>query len=190
MTDDDRDQVVTRGAQRATTHPTCSRGHSSDPPVMPFGETPSSGRNPDGTFASGNTAPLTHGGRSRRVRAAQLPQQAEIRELLADKRAAILADLGGDAKVSRLQRDLVERYLELDIVATWLGGNLVAEGPLTAKGRTRAALSAYESVADRLLRLATALGLDRHPKKVALADHLSATYRRRDAVSSTDESAS
>ena len=33
----------------------------------PCGDTPSSGRNPDGTFARGNTSSLTHGGRSRQV---------------------------------------------------------------------------------------------------------------------------
>ncbi len=59
---------------------------------------------------------------------------------LADQRTAIVADLGGDAGLSQLQQDLVDRYLELDTVATWLGGHLVAEGPLTAKGRTRNAL--------------------------------------------------
>ena len=113
-----------------------------------------------------------------------------MREFLAAKRAAILADLGGDAKVSRLQRDLVEHYLVLDSVATRLGEHLVDEGPLTAKGRTRAALSAFVSVADRLLRLATALGLRRRTKKVILADYLNEAYRDRDVTSSTDESTS
>ena len=68
--------------------------------------------------------------------------------------------------LSQLQRDLVDRYLELDTVATWLGGNLIAEGPLTAKGRTRAALSAYVKVVDRVHRLSTALGLERHQRRV------------------------
>ena len=75
-------------------------------------------------------------------------------------------------------------------MATRLGEHLVAEGPLTAKGRTRAALSAYVSVADRLLRLAMALGLRRRPKHVALEDYINDAYRDRDATSSTDESVS
>ena len=39
------------------------------------GETPTSGRHGNSTFASGNTASLTHGGRSQRVRGAALPNR-------------------------------------------------------------------------------------------------------------------
>ncbi len=135
-----------------------------------------SGRNPDGTFARGNTASVTHGGRSRQVQAAQCPEQRERRQHLAEKRTAIVADLGGEATLSRLQLDLVDRYLELDTVAAWLGGTLVAEGPLTAKGRSRAALSAYLTVVDRLQRVSTALGLARRQKSVSLDHYLADTY--------------
>ncbi len=78
----------------------------------PFGQTPTPGRNRDGTFAADNTAGLTHGGRSRQVQRAQLPGQSEQRRQLTDKRAAIVADLGGVDALSRLQLDLVDRYLE------------------------------------------------------------------------------
>ncbi len=142
----------------------------------PCGDTPSSGRNPDGTFARGNTSSLTHGGRSRQVQGAQLPEQADRRRHLAEKRAAIVADLGGEAALSRLQRDLVDRYVELDTVASWLGGHLVAEGPMTAKGRTRTALSAYVSVIDRVHRVSSALGLTRRPRAVSLNQYLTDTY--------------
>ena len=142
----------------------------------PFEEHPASGRNPDGTFAPGNVAALTHGAHSRQVREAERPEQAPTRAQLATKRAAILEDLGGEAKVSQLQRDLVDRYLELDTVASWLGGNLIAVGPLTAKGRTRAALSAYVTTVDRVHRLAAALGLGRRAKQVALPDYLAQAY--------------
>ena len=141
----------------------------------PFGETPSSGRNPDGTFAVENRAALKRG-RSAHVSAAELTEQASVRQGLADKRAAILSDLGGEAGLSRLQLDLVDRYVELDTVASRLGGNLVAEGPLTAKGRTRAALSAYLAAVDRVHRLATALGLARRQKTVSLTQYLTDTY--------------
>ncbi len=142
----------------------------------PFGETPTSGRHPNGTFASGNTASLTHGGRSQRVRGAALPEQADRRQHLADKRAAIVADLGGADALSSLQHDLIDRYLELDTVASWLGGNLVAEGPLTATGRTRAALSAYVTVVDRVHRVSSALGITRRQKAVTLNQYLTDTY--------------
>ena len=134
--------------------------------TSPFGAPPPGGRNPDGTFASRNATALTHGGRSEQVRAAQRPGQTEAPERLAERRAAIMADLGGEQQLSQLQRDLIERYIELDTVASWLGGHLVAEGPLTAKGRTRAALSAYVTVVDRIQRVGAALGVARRPKTV------------------------
>ena len=71
---------------------------------------------------------------------------------------------------------LIDRYPELDTVASWLGGNLVAEGPLAAKGRTRAALSAYVTVVDRVHRVSSALGLARRQKAVTLGQYLADTY--------------
>ncbi len=136
------------------------------------------GRNPDGTFAEGNVAALTHGGRSRQVRDAQLADQAETRQMLGGKRSAIIEALGGGARLSPLQLDLVDRYLELDTVASWLGGNLLADGPLTAKGRSRAALSAYLGVVDRVQRMATTLGLNRQPKQVSLDEYLAKTFTK------------
>ena len=144
----------------------------------PFGEPPASGRNPDGTFTRSNTAALKHGGRSTQVRAAQLPEQAGRRPVLAKKREAIVSDLGGESALSQLQLDLVERYLELDTVASWLGGNLMADGPLTAKGRSRAALSAYLTVVDRLHRVSAALGLTRRKRPVTLDKYLTDTYAK------------
>ena len=144
----------------------------------PSDEPSASGRNPDGTFAKGNVAALRHGLRSQQVRSGALPEQASERARLMEKRAAILTDLGGDTEVSQLQQDLIDRYLELDLVASWLGGNLIAQGPLTAKGRTRAALSAYVIVVDRVHRVASGLGLARRSKPVSLDDYLGRTYRR------------
>ena len=155
----------------SVSHP--DRGDS--PPVA---ERASCGRNPDGTFARLNVAALKHGVHSRPVRDAELPEHTAMRAQLADKRAAILEDLGGDSQVSQLQHDLIDRYLELDSVASRLGGNLLAAGPLTAKGRTRAALSAYVTVVDRVHRIATALGLGRRQKQASLNDYLTTTYEQ------------
>ena len=145
---------------------------------LPSAELSASGRNPDGTFARSNVAALKHGGRSAQVRAAQLPEQAGLQPVLARKREAIISDLGGDTTLSQLQQDLVERYLELDTVASWLGGNLMADGPLTAKGRSRAALSTYLTVVDRLHRVSAALGLTRRKKQVSLDQYLTNTYAK------------
>ena len=135
----------------------------------------------DGRFRPANSAALKHGTRSGLVAAARLPEQAGVRSALAEKHAAILADLGGEAQCSQLQLDLLDRYLELDTVASWLGGHLVADGPLTAKGRARAALSAYISVVDRVQRVATALGLDRQQKRVSLAEYIASRPESPDA---------
>ena len=149
-------------------------------PEPPSDETMASGRGPDGRFRGGNIAALKHGGRSTQVRAASLSEQSVVRAQLADKRDTIVGDLGGDAQLSQLQRDLIDRYLELDVVAQWLGGNLVADGPLTAKGRARAALSAYVTIVDRVHRVSSALGLGRKQRQVSLSGYLATTYPLRD----------
>jgi hypothetical protein len=120
----------------------------------------------DGRFQKGNTFSLKHGGFSEQVKRALLPEQAAILESLAEKRAEIERDLGGAETLSVLTRDLANRYLELCVVADYLGGKLVTEGPLTPKGNQRAALTAYLGVIDRLQRLALTLGLERRQKPV------------------------
>ena len=120
----------------------------------------------NGRFIAGNTDSLKHGAFSRQVRDALLPEQAEVLAALADKRAEIERDLGGTESLSTLARDMAGRYLELCVVADYLGHKLVTEGPLTPKGNQRAALTAYLGVVDRLQRLAFALGLERRQKPV------------------------
>ena len=61
---------------------------------------------------------------------------------------------------------LVARYLELGVVADFLWANLEAQGPLSGKGRTRAALTAYLGVVDREMKAAEKLGMARRPKPV------------------------
>jgi len=100
------------------------------------------------------------------VRNALTPEQAEVLATLAERRAQIEQDLGGSETLSVLARDLAGRYLELCVVADYLGGKLVTQGPLTPKGHQRAALTAYLAVVDRLQRIAMALGLERRQKPV------------------------
>jgi len=150
-------------------------------PISPFAELPASGPickcgaawHPDGDRCvlghprPGTPGPaLTHGARSLQVRLALL---AECRLALAERRNGILADLGGPEDLSVIRTDMVERYLETSLLAEWLGGNLLAEGALTAKGKARAAATLYLSVLDRLSRLASTLGLERRQKRVDLA---------------------
>ena len=135
-------------------------------PETPSAERPAAGRN-RGQFVRGAPGPaLTHGGRSVQVRLALIDaRRAELEE----HRAAIFADLGGRENVSRVKADLVERYLETALIGEWLGGNLLADGVLTSKGRTRAASTLYLQVLHRLYRLTTALGLERQARRLDLA---------------------
>lgn len=132
----------------------------------PFPEPPTSGRTRRGTFASGNSSALRHGLYSRQVREALLPEQAEARAALAEQRRAIEDDLGGADGLSQVTRDLIGRYCELRLIADFLAHQLATVGPLTGKGRTRAATTAYLAVVDRQNRLALTLGLERKAKRV------------------------
>jgi hypothetical protein len=81
----------------------------------------------------------------------------------AEREAAIRADLGD---VAHIKAALITRFVNLELVATWLEGNLQAQGVLTARGRQRAALSSYVATVDRLLKVGVALGLERKPKQI------------------------
>jgi len=126
----------------------------------PNAEDPASGRDARGRFRRGNLAALTHGARSRQVQAAALPEQAAALAALAERRQAIERDRGGLEALSTLERDAIGRYLELCVIGDYLAANILAYGPLTTKGRQRAAVSAYLGVVDRQTKLATTIGLD------------------------------
>lgn len=141
------------------------------PVVAPSDELPADGRDVRGRFTLGNTAALVHGGRSQRVAAGLLPEQAEARALMREREQAIVRDLGGD--LSQVKADMVTRYLETALIADFLADNIARHGALTGKGRTRAAVTAYLQVLDRQHRLALLLGLERRQKRaVSLADVL------------------
>lgn len=128
------------------------------------------GRRADGTFTAGNTASLVHGGRSPRVASASLPGQELLREALQATAAGIAADLGGTAELTHVRRELVTRFTETSAIASYLSENILANGVLTTKGKTRAAVSTYLQVVDRLQRLANAIGLERKAKPTGTLD--------------------
>jgi hypothetical protein len=114
-------------------------------------------------------APIRHGARSGRVANLELPEQAEARAALADRVQAILVDLGGPAGLSTVATGLAERHAKLELVSEYLFDRLQRFGPLTGKGYTRAALTGWLAVVDRLHRSAVTLGLERRSKSVDLA---------------------
>ena len=100
---------------------------------------------------------------------------------LAEQRQEIETDLGGPGELTRIQRDLVGRYVETASMATWLAGNLVADGVLTARGRARQALNAYLGLLDRQHKLAVALGLERRARHVDPVSAIREMVARRSA---------
>ena len=114
----------------------------------------------------GNLNALKTGARSARVLAGEMPEQAEARAALKDRVAAIVGDLGGPDVLSTLAAGQVERHARLELVDAYLWANLERLGPLTGKGRTRAALTAWLQVVDRLQKSAMALGLERRQRPV------------------------
>lgn len=137
-------------------------------PAAPSEQLPPTGRDPLGRFAPGpgNRWAMKTGARSRYVAAGLMPEQAEARAVLAARQAAIETDLGGHDELSALAHDMVTDYLRLRLIADWLAENLMREGPLTGKGRQRAALTAFLQVVDRLHRVTSSLGLGRRARPV------------------------
>jgi hypothetical protein len=126
-----------------------------------------------GRFTLANTAALTHGGTSKQLRALIVETPA-AREALDQKRAAIRADLGEDT--TTIRDDLITRYVELDVLAAWLAQNLVENGVISGRGRTRAAATLYLQVADRQIKLAQVIAqvidLERRQKTVPRLEDL------------------
>lgn len=116
-----------------------------------------------GQFLPGHTYSLKHGRKSER-HIERL--KAEAAETLAEQRAEIVADLGGEEALSRIQRDTLDRYLTATCLLAWMETELVAKGPLTAKGTRRALHTAYATQLDKVVKLAGMLGLQRRAKPV------------------------
>ena len=132
-----------------------------DVAFSPFQELAASGlsvsRDPGGRFAEGNTAALRTGCFSRQLQDDAAPWREQ-------QIAAIRADLGND--IATLKAHTIEQLGTLLVVLRFLSANLMAEGPLTGKGRQRAATSAYLQVLDRYVRLAQTIGLDRQTRQL------------------------
>ena len=105
----------------------------------------------------GNTLAMKHGGRRK------LDQPAAL-AAIAEKRADLVAHLGGDPSV--IQADLVIDYARVDTLIESVAANIERGGVFTPKGSARAAVSMLLSLLDRRLRLATTLGIERRAKPV------------------------
>ena len=126
---------------------------------------------------------LRHGGRAE---LATLAAQRGAVEALASLQAEIEADLGGADRLSRIHRNAVRDLLRLELVGEFLFDRLTKQGPLTPKGRTRAALSAYLATVDRLHRLRQLIGLERRQRPVDPLAALAAAVDRAHADAERD----
>lgn len=128
-----------------------------------------SGRNEAGRFVKGNRASLQHGLNSKRTAEELAP---ELVAAIAEKRAAIMADLGGEDGISVTRQQLVAEFLRVSVIADSLGDDLLRRGVLTGKGKTRAAATLYLRVLDRVHRLASVIGLERQQRHVSPLDYV------------------
>jgi hypothetical protein len=124
------------------------------------------GRDPKtGRVLPGHSIRLIHGRRSRKGQlTALVPDARTWQALLAEKEAAIFADLGGRDTLSTIALDTVRSFIEKSCIRDHLATRLMQEGPLSPQGRQRALFTAYLAVSDRVLKLATTLGLQRKAK--------------------------
>ena len=127
------------------------------------------GRRANGTAGPGNTLALKDGLTSRRLVGAH----PDIQTWHRDQVLAIEADLGGEAELSALSRAAVREAARLEVILGAMGDELLENGTLTAKGKTRAATTTYLKALDRFVKLTGALGLARRAKKVpSLGEYL------------------
>ena len=91
-------------------------------------------------------------------RALTLLDVPALAEAHAEKVRAIEADLG--TELSTLQQAAVREAARLALIVDSLGDDLLRNGVLTAKGKNRAALSAYVIALDRFHKLMSTVGIE------------------------------
>jgi hypothetical protein len=109
---------------------------------------------------------LKHGRASILLGQGRLPSQAEALAAIADRQHEIEQDLGGGENISRIHKDTIRDLLRLELVGSFLFDRVMESGPLSGKGRTRAATLTYLQVIDRVNRLRQMVGLARVPRHV------------------------
>jgi hypothetical protein len=100
------------------------------------------------------------------LRSQQLLEQSDVAAWHREEVATIAADLGGADTLSAIKTRLVGELARVTLIAASLGDNVLTLGPLTGKGKTRAATLTYLQVLDRQVRLSQLLGLDRVARNV------------------------
>ena len=138
------------------------------PALRPFRETAARRKSGNrGQFRKGEPGPaLKHGLYSRKAQLGLLPGQEELRAVLASRRQRLHDDQGGPQALSQILDDTLERYQRLWILASTAEARIEKEGIFTGKGRTRASVTLYLSIIDRLTKLAQQVGFERKGQQV------------------------
>jgi hypothetical protein len=119
-----------------------------------------------GSIKPGETRALKHGLFSKRAQLALLPGQEQWRDVLASRRTRLTDDQGGTQNISLILEDTIDRYQRLWVLASTLEARIEKEGITTGKGKTRATVSLYLGIIDRLTKLAQQLGFERRARSV------------------------
>lgn len=148
------------------------------------GEEDSTGANPSrangngdrdvaGKFVRGNTAALQHG-------LYAMERSQTLRAEVEAFKAGIVADLGGDAELSTLERAYVDRLGEVDLTLRLMREDIARRGLLTPAGGVRRIYDELLAGVDRWDRLAQRLGVRRRTKQVESAADIVQQYRSRE----------
>ena len=119
----------------------------------------------DGRFVSGNQVARQSG-----IFAMHHPPA--LREAADAFALGVVADLGGEAELSTLERAYVTRLRDLEITQRVLAADLATRGVVTPAGGVRRPFAAYLAALDRFDRLAQRLGVRRRARTVPSAHEL------------------
>ena len=114
-----------------------------------------------GCFVKGNEANLRHGRRRYQTKG-RLP--ADLQEYIADFRAGLVGDQGGEEELTAVRRGLVEKLVDLEVGIQLLMGEVVRRGIDSRPGKAAWA-SALRTI-EVWHRLANTLGLERRAQPV------------------------
>lgn len=116
-----------------------------------------------GRFTAGNTAALVHGARSKQTAALQAPARATMRD-------QVLVDLGVDANaLPATLSALVDRFCEsVQLTEAYFAALEHAGGPISTRGRQRAAVRGYLAALEVQVKLATMIGLERRQARARM----------------------
>lgn len=100
-------------------------------------------------------------------------EREPVEAAVADMRAGIVADLGGDGELTTLERAYVARLMDVEVTLQLLAADMVERGLITPVGGVRRIYESFLHGVDRWDRLAQRLGLARRARRVpTLSDYL------------------